>query len=280
MRYIDLAQWINDNAYVEGFDEETLVKYLYILIYMLSAKERFFNSAELYDHFAMYGATRIYERLTNKKQFQLNEFGEPKMKKIENILAYIKNILRYQKVDFQNEEFYRGNITTSDIEVRGNYQDGFIPNITTLHSTIEESLRDVTQVDTISALTSLPRLIKKYLVTPFKDQDNIYISCLITFIKYLTVMQENEERFNSTLTRSYTPSYYKDVDFLDVVTLYHLPITMKNYVVLQCRIIKNIILKEFKNAFSTQLPPEEVMKTIMYSGLVQLQGDESNEYTG
>ena len=280
MRYIDIAQWINDNAYAENCDDDTLVKYLFILIFMLASKGRFFRSSELYDSFAMYSATRVYERLRNKKQDVIdNSTGEVRMRKIENILSYIQTVIGYHKVDFQNEEFYQGYITRADVEIRGNYEDDYVPDVTRLYTKMEDALTDMTKVDAVHTLSSIPKMIRRYLITPYKDDRNIYTSCLLTFINYFRQMIENHERYNLTLARTYTPAYYKDIDFADVVTLYHLDADMKDYVIVQCRAIKNKLVKELSIALASELPSSDVIRNVMYSGLAQLQGVDMDEYS-
>lgn len=270
MRYVDLAHWINDNVYEEGCDLNKVVEYLYILVHMLSTKEGFFRNRDLYDVFSMYAATRVYERLTSKKQYEYDEDGNPKRKKIENVLAFLKNVLGFYKADFQSEEFYQGHITEWDIEEKRKYSEEdptYVPDISPLFNSVEASLHDMTKVDTIASLSSLPEMFKKYLVTPYKNQNDIYISCALTMLKYFQATQDKEDRFNAASTRTYIPSYYKEIDFIDVVTLYHLPPSMKSYIVLQCRILKKKITTELKLAFASQLPSHEVINTITYSGL-------------
>ena len=64
--YTDLAIWIDNNAYSENCDDETLYKYLYILIYMLSYKRKFFKNFDDYDKYSIVTATRIFNRLKNR----------------------------------------------------------------------------------------------------------------------------------------------------------------------------------------------------------------------
>lgn len=272
MRYIELAQWVNDNAYTDNCDWDTAVKYIYILVRMLAVKDRMFNDAETYDQYAMFCATVVYKRLISKNQYILDEQGNPKTRKLENVLEYIKTIMYPCKVDFQNDNFYKGYITEWDVientkssssssndEAEVSYNNELINDFSSLYSVIERALTETVPIDTISTLNTVTDRIKSYIHTMYDDttHNNIYISCLLTFISYF----RNNTKYNLRFTET------RPYDFRSVVVLFHLPKSMEDFVVLQCRIIKQKLFKELSNELIPELMlSKQVMRGVIYSG--------------
>ena len=75
LKYTDLAIWIDNNVYSGTFDVETCYKYLYLLCAMLTAHLGFFRYEKDLDEFSLFVASGLYNRLTNKKQFE-KQMGE------------------------------------------------------------------------------------------------------------------------------------------------------------------------------------------------------------
>ena len=73
--YTDMCRYIDDNIYTDNFDESLVYEYLYHIIFMLGKQAALFDKHMYYDYFALFGATRVYFRLVNKKQFMLNELS-------------------------------------------------------------------------------------------------------------------------------------------------------------------------------------------------------------
>ena len=108
MRYVDMCIYIDNTAYKENLTEEeqnTIFQYLYFVSYMLASKAKFFAKAEYYDDFAIYCATNVFLRLRNPKQFEYDEEGNPKLKRVKSVLNYIKKTIDPRRVDFQ-QQFY------------------------------------------------------------------------------------------------------------------------------------------------------------------------------
>ena len=69
--YTDMCIYIDNNIYTDNYDVNTVYEYLYHIIFMLAKQSQLFNKHKYYDSFAIFGASRVYFRLTNKKQFEL-----------------------------------------------------------------------------------------------------------------------------------------------------------------------------------------------------------------
>jgi hypothetical protein len=64
-----MAIWIDENAYKEDCDDNTLYMYLSFLIEMLAKVNKYFNNEKDYEDFALTYATNIFYRYKNPKQF-------------------------------------------------------------------------------------------------------------------------------------------------------------------------------------------------------------------
>lgn len=285
MRYVDLANWINKNAYSVDCDDELLIKYLFVLSYMHASMRKYFQSADVYDKFALFSATRFYYRIRNPKQYLIDPVTDaPKMEKISNILGYMNAVIDHNRVDFIQDEFYQGYLSPDEIQARFYDEDGEVTfSPVPIYETIEASLSDMLRIDSASTLRSVPSLIQDELKKiPFLTQpqyNNLYISCLITLLKYIKLMGANSRKFSSVLKRTVIPSYYKEIDINDIVVLYHLPSKCRGLVVVLCRRLKNILKKSLAEALATELPPDEIIRTIMYSDVSTFDKGEHDEYS-
>ena len=94
--YTQMAMFIDKHAYDENSTNELnnlIFEYIYHLVEMLAYKAKFFNRYSYYDDFAIYVASSVYLRLKNPKQFEYDNNGNPKLKRVKSILNYIKTIL-------------------------------------------------------------------------------------------------------------------------------------------------------------------------------------------
>jgi DNA modification methylase len=71
-----MAKYIDDHVYTDDCDDVLVFKYIYFLISMLAYQAQYFKSAQYYDDFALSGASRVFMRLRNPKQFEVDENGK------------------------------------------------------------------------------------------------------------------------------------------------------------------------------------------------------------
>ena len=179
--------------YKEDVDPNTVFEYLWHIIYMLARKGNFFGRSNYYDDFSTYLATQIYFRIKNPKQFDDNS----DMKKIKSILNYIKSIIYPRKVTFEQEYYSQvvsAPIEDEDVEydVRYSFSD-----------MLSESVDEISRVEFDLCLQNIPKTIKTFLKRiPYYHCDkvlwnNIYISCLLTFLDSIVICKKDYDRITS-----------------------------------------------------------------------------------
>lgn len=103
VRPVDMCIYIDENIYKPDHDVQKIFEYLQCLFYSLSMKKRYFNTEYDYEQYSLYGATQVYLRLTNDKQFLEDE--DKKLPRVKSVLNYIKNVLYPFKVNYQKDTF-------------------------------------------------------------------------------------------------------------------------------------------------------------------------------
>ena len=191
VRPVDMCIYIDKHAYEKDHDVELIFEYLQDLFYALSKKKRFFSKEKDYEDYSLYGATHVYQRLTNPKQFIEDE--NKRLPRIKSVLNYIKHILYPLKVNYQTENF--GGV------ISDNYQGDGIEQIifNDLKKNVQDSNSGLVKVEVENYFTYLPRLIKQFLLeSPYANNKitfmNLYISCLITILRSITLSNDNYNR--------------------------------------------------------------------------------------
>lgn len=243
IRYVDMAIWIDENVYLSQCDDNKLFEYLYHLVYMLSVKSKYFNSCELYDSFAIYVATDVYFRLKNKKQFEFNDDGQPKLAKIKSVLNYIKQILGFRRISFQQTE-YAQCITPEEKEIP----------YSNFNYVLQQSCDDLRYVEFDVYLDDIAKTIKWAIKDiPYKKDiatwNNIYLSCLLTYLDQITISNKDMRRLKGTeKDGQYDDNtlfkIYKEQTELKPI-LYHLDNSFSDYI--------KILVKEIKDEISLDL---------------------------
>ena len=103
--YTDMAIYIDKHIYSGNYDANLVYEYIYLIIYVLACKAKYFTKYEDYDDFALYMSSRVYMRLIDKRQFE-DIPGEKKLDKIKSSLNFIKNLLYPIKLDFKKENIF------------------------------------------------------------------------------------------------------------------------------------------------------------------------------
>lgn len=107
LKITDMCKYIDANIYKETFDEELIFKYLTTIIKSLALHKGFFKNIQDYEPYSLMTATRLYLRLTDKRQFLPND-NPNKLDKVKSVLNMIKSLLYPCKIDFQ-KQFYAEN---------------------------------------------------------------------------------------------------------------------------------------------------------------------------
>lgn len=262
--YTAMAMWIDENAYSDSCDNELLYQYIYHIAEMLARKAEYFHYASEYDEFALYVASRVYFRLKNPKQFQIDSNGEPKLRKIKSILNYLKKVLYPCKADY-DIEFGSGSPDATIVQL-GSFDVGE-------HLVWESNLFD--QFDRSFAYGDIIKTVKQHLrrIPVRKNSSewyNIYLSCLLTLINstVLTSAMIKRRDVNQPQNRDeIVEKFYKELRAQPPV-LFHLPNTMSTYISVLTNEIRHVVSDELGWKTNLLIPADVPLKRSIF---IQLQ---------
>lgn len=276
LKYTDMCIYIDNHIYTDDYDEELVFSYLYQLSYVLAMKKHFFTNIADYDNYAIYCAGVLFKRLKNPKQF-LPDTDTKKIPKIKSILNYIKRIMYPLKVNYQQDNFQQ----SFDIDVKS--EEGI-----TLRETLVDKARgscfELLDVEVECCLGQITNTIKDFTnQLPYCNDKimskNIYISCLLTFLKSIVWNTSNNDRLISRQERSLSldsliNTIYEN-ELKTSLTLYHLPNSMSEYIKVLTNRIKKLISKDIMDLIQYRQPSDDVIKTIIASTLEDFGGDDN-----
>lgn len=241
--YTDMAIYIDNHIYSGDYDENLIYKYLYLIIYVLACKARYFAKYDDYDDFALYMSSRIYMRLVDKRQFT-DIPGEKKLNKIKSSLNFIKHLLYPMKVDFQKENHTTLLNPDYDKELDSNK----------LYDNTAESIKQDYKYDlsddVVIIINELPNIIKDEIKdSPYKNDvivsKNIYYSCLLSLLSNVTLNNYNKSRLlkrekkninNETIINK----MYNEERRSNTI-LWRLPDSMSTYIKVLCNKIRKVL---------------------------------------
>lgn len=231
LKYTDLAIWIDEHG---SEDTEILFKYLYVLVYMLASKNKYFETEEDCDDFSIYVAERMYFRYQNVGKTMRNHRV---VSEVTSVLNYLKKTLPFAYNDFLHD--------TKPLK----------PSDTELYSKLEEQ-SFTTKIDSLLSLKTVPEYITLAIEhIPYKgtQKNSIMLSCYLTLNNYLSrkiKYMENGRLLKPTINNS--------------VILYNVPLELTNYVAL----VSNRVYKEMyinlSISMALELPSEKVLNSMIY----------------
>lgn len=275
MRYTQLAMFVD--AHIRDKDEKTqqlCFEYIWHLFYILAVKGKMFNSGRDYDEYALYAATQLYLRYKKED----NEKGA-NLKPIKSCLNYIKRILYPLKVNYQKANFeqvfqegsLQGNAPTQIL-------DDKISDIRNLNSSL-------VSVECNYYLSSIHSSIRGILEkTPYRNNKvilhNLYISCLLTFLKSITLSKRSLARLEDRKAKKLSlegvlDQLYARESREDNIVLYHLDSSMHNYVAFLFNKIKKEVVKDLNYIIGSYEPSESVIKDLLMSPLEDILNKEN-----
>lgn len=275
--YTDMCIYIDENVYKEKFNEQLIYEYIYHIVYMLAKQSQFFKKNHYYDDFAIYGATRVYLRLTNVKQNQVKDDGTPKMEKIKSVLNYIKNILYPLKVDFEQSEYCQTisrDACIEDIPYNFNY-------------VLSDTLDGISFCEFNSVLNDIGRTCKHFLKSiPYKQNTsewlNIYTSVMLTFLNMITLSNHRKERIEHLggtlrLTDTHIKEAFEKECEREAI-LFHLPDSMSDYIIVLARQLKHIVAKDLSDILHTSISSDMTLLPLSINEYMQQFEECNNEY--
>ena len=269
LKYTTMAMYIDENIYKPQHDQEKIYKYLYFLAIMLAHKGNLFNIDEEYEQFAIYYASQLYLRLTNKKQFEEDESGNPKLKKIKSILNYMKSTISQRAAEFDKYE-YDFSSASPDDDVIVEYS---------FRQLVSESTDSLNRVEFESCLQDITSGLKDYLKhIPYKkdtpEYTNIYLSCLLSFLNSVVLDNKSRKKCRcSSLSPDQLELLYQKQN-KDFVILYHLPEEMKGYIQTLTNGMKHSIAKDLSWRGKDYISSHSSMLSLLANSVNQNEGTE------
>lgn len=272
VKYVDMCIYIDNNIYDNEFDENLVFEYLYLIVVMLAAKEHYFKCDREYDDFGIFCATKLYFRLTNPKQFQYDDSGQPLLKHIVNILDYIKSMLFRYLSDFVHSEYYTG---TSFKATEDNLHYGF-------NNILIQSTTSIDDIEFNITLSDINSICKEFLDTiPYPRNGvmwiNIYVSVLLTFLDSVTlnkwqvgILQHLKGTGNYTDDKLWE---MYDENRIVEPTLFHLPETMSNYISVLARQLRSIISDKLSDILHTKISNDFILVTALQNEIIGVFND-------
>lgn len=271
LKYTDLCIWIDANAYKSDCDDEKLYEYLYIIVHMLAVKGGYGKSPEEFDEFSMRAANRLYFRLRSDRQYVPNAKGQT-IPKVKSILNYAKHVIGPLYIDFKKEN--SDYIQVDDVP--------YIDTDLSFGYWIDETVDNLTRIEFESCLKSIDKIIKKHLSkiprkTNCAEWDNIYLSCLLSFLNLITFSKKIKKRLQAIKDRVYNVPeilqkiYYKQNQ--ECVVLFHLPDEMNLYIKILVNQLKHIIAQELGEDLHTYLPTQATIENLMSSTITSEDDD-------
>lgn len=279
--YTQMAIYIDEHVYTEDCDQQLIFEYLYHLARMLAVQTCSFRTEKDYDDFSVFFASGVFMRLTNPKQNRINpKTGEPKMKRVKSVLNYMKHTLYPRKVDFQQEFFAQVDVDVPEINSLK------VPTYTFANQ-LAFNAEKLMSVEFDCCVGNIPETIKAFLKKiPYryksKEWNNIYISCLLTFLHSVTLPESVYRFFRDKKSIS------SDIETLcmnysrqnDTVILYHLDESMRDYIYVLVRKIKSLIAKDLSDIVHFSLEGLDIQSQVIKMDLNSLSAKELDKARG
>lgn len=277
VKYTDMCIYIDKHVYTEDADDEKIFEYLYHVINMLAHQGGYFKNAQYYDEFAMSGATRVFLRLRNPKQF-LKESGDDtqtQLKPIKNVLDYIKSIMYPMKVQFEQENYQQNSAyDRGKKEVVYEIQNDF-------RQSLEESIDALSLVEFNLYLADVAKTARAFMeqIPTAKysaEWMNIYTSVLLSFLNSITFNNANKQKIMTMKeilkqNPEVLDRLYKK-ERKDCIILYHLDEKYRAYVTVLYNRLRHLLAKDLSASLKKYIPSEINAKNLLMSSLEEENG--------
>lgn len=225
MTYTDIAKWVD--SYKPEYSEDTLVEYLYHLMYINTQRSHFFTDKETCDDFCLYCVSKLYYRVKNKDKDPL-----------KSIVNYIKTVIEPWHAEYVREfccGSAEGETATFDIHDFADY----------LIDTVSQHDYHVYNFDCLKISDITYTYLRQIPVKKHSDEwSNICTSCLLTLTDRIqaaintapvSLLEDDPHMFNRIIrkTRMRKP------------ILYHLQDTYEGYI--------SVLVNQLIHAISMEL---------------------------
>lgn len=269
----DMCIYIDKTAYTNEHDAQTIYEYLYFLVRYFAMKERWFRRIEYYDDFAIFGATRVYMRLVNEKQFQENS----KLRPIKSILNYLKSTIYPMKVDFEQSTYFQ-TITCSENEdyIQYNFDNVISSCRDFVNSTAFDLMLEGIGPICNECIECIPYSFDK--VTKY----SIITSVKLTLLNQLTLTDYSKRYLQRLISnnRLNDVNIEEAFDYIkDEVKLYHLDNSFQDLILVIVRKLKSKIARELSDLVSSNYIDTTLIDNIVYTYKKEVeQADDEYEF--
>lgn len=273
LKYTDMCIYIDanlDKIVVNGENpeiESKIYEYLYHILYALACKANFFPNFEDYNAFAMFGAGELYISLRNKQINAGKVVRGKEVLPIKSSLNYIKSVLFPLKVNYTRQNF--AGVFNPEL---GHNTEKMIEN---LKESVRAQYRTDLQEDLEELLNNLPNTVHRIIwQTPYKKDpvmlNRLYISCVLTFINDITLPNKIKNKLNKSkkvMEDTKLLNLYKNT--CDEVILWHIPLSLKDYVRLLVKKIKIQLSNDLDRARTENDLEDDVVDNIIKTAYAQ-----------
>lgn len=240
MKYTDMCIWVDENAYRDDCDESKLFEYIYHIAKMLAFQGRYFNTGRKYEDFSIEVATRMFVKMRRGNN-----------SKVKSILNYLKSALHFYKIDFERSEYSQQPDIESDV-----YRDSVVFDL------MDNRINELAMVEFRSYMGCINNTFRKYIFNlPYASDkaliENIYISCVLSFISSVTPDKRLRGTFEDKLRKTQTS---------DNTILYHLDKSFKPLIQITVNKLKRIVCAELSDELHSDVRPETILSEIGFGG--------------
>lgn len=183
--------------------------------------------------------------------------------------------VNYCKDKYKDSYPYKMQLITSSKQI----EDCYIET-----SKVRTNIDDLLQSETLIYFNNIANTIKQFLKnTPYyKDKKtylNLYISCLLTLLRSVTLSNEQLKNYSKS-TRLNKESWLEDAYYkasLEAPVVWHLPQEMVEYVGVLVEQIKTLIINDINYLIKVYTPKEDILQDILLNGLIMDKEEENNE---
>ena len=260
IKYWEMAKYIDDHVREKDCNEQLIFEYMYHLFYVLSVKAKMFKCGADYDNYALYGATQLFVRYRK-------EDVNPNLKPIKSSLNYIKRILYPLRVDYQQDNFSERFTQESLVNGPEGLQYDTAQKARSMNS-------DLREIDCTYCLTQMNYTLKQILKsTPYCEDKvmthRLYLSCMLSLLKSLTISNKNQLRVDNKLNRKLPVDNLLDQIYAqecqDDVVLFHLDKSMRNYIDTLVKRVKHSMAKDLRYIIGSYELSDENLRDILAS---------------
>ena len=263
VRYVDMCIYIDEHMYTNDYDESLVYQYLYHIVRMLAIRRNYFDKLSVIDDFSLFAASVYYSRLTDNRQFVDGERIEP----IKSILNYVKKTVYSLRGEYCRKHMLVNEICDCDIICVDS--DAF-------SSYVSGKVDYVDRIEFGSYIKDIKTIIKEYLkYIPYEYDtpiwNNIYISCMLSFLSSVTLKNRDIKRINNfkrpnTLNDYLLNSLYLEERYNSTI-LYHLDDSMYNYINVLTNRIRHKLANDLSQTIHSHTPSFVNMKNLLMSNI-------------